>query len=161
MWPWSRTCTKLFLVPWASICHGVQLGTKWSKLYSAQDGWLDNNCVKVHQTASTYRVSDTQKCNLYRNSLVILVFLTWRYHGHKKYASLGVRIREGSRNFGPQWPATVWKACQHNSKFEEAKVDQLFKEHQLRDLHAAPKEVKAKINHIRPGVWKPTASSTW
>jgi len=60
VWPWSRTCTKLFLVPWSSICHGVQLGTMWFAFYYAQNGWLITSCVKIHQTASTSRVSDTK-----------------------------------------------------------------------------------------------------
>jgi len=74
VWPWSRTCTKLFLVPWFSICHGVQLGTKWFALYYVQNGWLLTKCVKVHQAPGTYQVSDTQKCYLHWNSLVITVF---------------------------------------------------------------------------------------
>lgn len=161
VWPWNRTCTKLFHVPWASIYHGVQLGTKWFVLHSAQNGWLVTNCVKVHQTASTYRFSDTQKCYVHWNSLVITGFLMQRYHGHKYCASLGARIKGGWQKFGPQWPATVRKVCQHNSKFEEAKVGKLIKENQLQDLRAAPKEVKAKINHVCPGFRKPNASSTW
>jgi hypothetical protein len=53
----------------------------------------------------------------------------------------------------------VRKVCQGNSKFEEARFDQIIKENQLRDLRGAPKEVKVQISHFRPGVRKPSASS--
>jgi len=161
VWPWSRTCTKFFLVPWFSICHGVQLSTKWFALYYVQNGWHLTDCVKVHQAADTYPVSDKQKCYLHWNSLLITVFLTQRYPRHKYCASLCARIKGGWQKFIPQWPATVWKVCQQNSKFEEAKVDKVIKENQLSDLRAAPKLSKVKINHFCPGVWKPNASSTW
>jgi hypothetical protein len=122
----KQNLTKLFLVLWASICHGVQLGTKWSALYSAQNGWLVTNCVKVHQTASTYWVSDTQKCNLHWNSLVITVFFLCE--DTMDISTMHHCMQESSdgQKFWPQWLATV---CQNNTKFEEAKVDQLIKEH--------------------------------
>ena len=161
VWPWSRTCTKLFLVPWSSICHGVQLGTMWFAFYYAQNGWLITSCVKIHQTASTSRVSDTKiLLALEFTGVNCFFFLMWRYHGHKYCASLGVRIKREWQKFGPQWPATVLKSCQHNSIFEEVRVGQLIKENQLRNLRAAPKEVKAKISHVCPGFRKSKASST-
>lgn len=59
--------------------------------------------------------------NSHRNSPAINGSLWWRYCEHKSCV-LEVKNQERVEKLGPERPAVVWKACHHNTWFEQAKI---------------------------------------
>jgi hypothetical protein len=116
IWPWRRNCPIMFFVPYALLCHVVQL-SKYSGLHCI---WFKLNDLFSAVSKRIKQQDDTEffyawKWNSLWNSPVIIGLLWWRYCGHKYCSSLGKKIMGQWWKLGHEWPAAVWKASQSNS----------------------------------------------
>jgi hypothetical protein len=111
VWPWSRTWPILVPVPWAAVCHNVQL-VKLSGLCCI---WF-----KMYDSFSTMSSSDSQKLPSFWGTIMKLPSeLSGEDTVDINTVCSRVTIIQGyCQKFGPEWPTTILKACRCNSQFQ-------------------------------------------
>jgi hypothetical protein len=117
-----RICPYIFAAPYASVCVGYGfINTVVCIVIGSKSMTCFQLCWSI-STACSYWAYNAWKWNSNQNSPAFIGFLWWGYCWHNYFTSLGEKTKGQWRNIGPEWPAAVWKACHHNSQYEQAET---------------------------------------